>query len=107
MLHYTGIVGLYKGVGHSLIGITVTGSIYKDVLTYTEMLQTRKYARVSIGTNDMACKYTIAFPRWISSSIQPSDLILQPGDIPIPVLMLHTDNGRLHFDHRNFQCKAR
>src|SRR5688572_28524112 len=107
MLHYTGIIRLYIGIGHNFIGIAVTRAIYKDILTYTEVLQPRKYARLSICTDDVSREYTIAFPRRISSSIQPSDLILQPGDIPVAVLMLHTHDVRFHFYHRNVESKAR
>ena len=38
MLHYTGIVREYMDIRHNFIGIAVTRAIYKDILTYTQVL---------------------------------------------------------------------
>lgn len=107
MLHYTGIIRQYIGIRNNLIGIAVTRAVYKDILTYTQVLQPGKYARLSICTNGVCREYTIAFPRGISGSIQPSDLVLQPGDIPVPVLTLHTYNRCFHFYDRDVESKTR
>ena len=69
MLHYTGIIRQYIGIRHNLIGIAVTRVIYKDILTYTQVLQPGKYTWLSICANGVCREHTITFPRRISGSI--------------------------------------
>ena len=106
MLKDTRIIRLDQGVGDNLIGIAVSGVIDKDVLPDAQGFQAVEYPSFPIRADHMGSDHAIALPGGIRRSVQPSDLVLQPGDIPVPILFLHANDGSLHFEHGNIQGQA-
>src|SRR5215208_2884647 len=47
----------------------------------------------------MPSQDTVTAPSGIGRSIQPADLVLQPGDIPTAFLRFHSHNGSIYFQN--------
>src|SRR6266498_4975073 len=92
MFHHAAIRRLDDRIGDHFVSVAITSVIYKDIFTQAQRLQLGEYASLSIGIDNMCREHTIAFPSGISGSVQPSNLILQPGDVPTPILRLYSYN---------------
>src|SRR5688572_1396916 len=92
MLKNRGIIRLYKRVRYHLIGIAITAVMNKHIFTNAQSFEIEKWTGLAIGLDDMCGEQAVPLQRRISGSIQPSDLILQPGNIPALVLLLHAQD---------------